>query len=514
MNLKPPSRLAKLFPRSVLSRMRRISQESVGGRLDLLERTLPFAIVIFVLIYNIVFVLVFEDVIPSLVRFVVDNLIFGIFGAFVTILVLEWLRHHFEIEAQREREFNAHAHQLAAITSDSADAILFITNDGVIQSWNRGAELIFGYRPEEIVGEHFKILLPQELREGGELDYIETEMQEKGFIRGHITKRVTKSGNIITVELTRTLLRDENGTAIGSSAILRDVTERERIQEQTRELNRVLEAQVAKRTRELSLANQELLRGQRELEKANAELRELDQLKSEFVSMVSHELRAPLANISGVFQLLLEDDRDPLSINQRELVSLADEQVGRLARLVKGVLNVSRIESGEIEFQPQNFDLLELLEKECTHWSASDPRHRYVCLVNASLPLVAGDSDRIDEVLTNLMDNAAKYSDEGTQIYVDAKANGKEMLVTVKDQGVGISQPELEKIFDKFYRVERDDARETYGHGLGLYISRKFIEGMGGKLWGESQPGRGSTFYFTIPLARKESLVAEAPILR
>lgn len=512
MSSKQLSRLGNLFPRALVSRTRRISQQTVGERLDLLERVLPAVIVLFVLLYNVIFVLALEETIPSVVRFVIDNLIFGIFGALVTILVLEWLRHHFEIEAKREQEFNAHAHQLAAITSSSADAILFITNDGVIQSWNRGAELIFGYTSEEVVGKHFKMLLPRDLSERGELDFIQTEMQAKGYIRGHVTKRVTKSGNVITVELTRTLLRDEKGVAIGSSAILRDVTERELIQEQTRELNRVLEAQVSKRTRELSQANQELVLGQRELQKANAELRELDQLKSEFVSMVSHELRAPLANISGVFQLLLEDDRDPLSINQRELVSLADEQVGRLGRLVKGVLNVSRIESGEIQFQPQAVDLNELLEKDCTHWSASDPHHRYICLVEGKLPMVEGDRDRIDEVLTNLMDNAAKYSQEGTPIYVDARSNGSEMMVTVKDEGVGISQQELEKIFEKFYRVERDDARQTYGHGLGLYISRKFIEGMSGKLWGESQPGKGSTFYFTIPLAKKETSPVDAAI--
>lgn len=493
----------------ILGRMMRVSLQTVGDRLDLLERLLPFAIIIVVLLYNIIFEFVLEESIPPLVRFVADNLIFGIFGAFVTLVVLEWLRHHFEVEAQREREFNAHAHQLAAITSDSAEAILFVDNAGVIQSWNRGAELIFGYRAEEIVGKHFQILLPQQLREEGELAYLEKELGDKGYIRGHVTQRVTKNGETITVELTRTLLRDEKGSPIGSSAILRDVTERERIQEQTRELNRVLEAQVTKRTRELSLANQELINGKRDLEKANAELRQLDELKSEFVSMVSHELRAPLANISGVFQLLLEDDRDSLSINQRELVSLADEQVGRLARLVKGVLNVSRIQSGEIEFQMQAFDLLELIEKGCTHWSASDSRHRYLCMIETRLPLVSGDRDRVEEVIANLMDNAAKYSGEGTSIRISAQVSGGEMIVTVKDEGVGISSEELEKVFDKFYRVERDDARETYGHGLGLYISRKFIEGMGGRLWVESQPGQGSIFYFTIPLAKSESIAAE-----
>lgn len=477
--------------------------QRIGERLDLLERALPFAIVISVLVYEIFTEFLLHDFIPDWINFAINNLIFGVFGAFVTIIVLEWLRSHLQLEAQREDEANARARQLAAISANSADAILFIGNDGTIQSWNQGAELIFGYRDEEVVGKHFKVLLPKQLAENGELDLINAELTKKGYIRGYVTKRMTKDGRIIAVELTRTLLRDETGAVIGSSAILRDVTERELVQEQTRELNRVLEAQVAKRTRELLLANDELARGKRELEKANAELRQLDQLKSEFVSMVSHELRAPLANISGVFQLLLEDERDSLSINQRELASLANEQVERLGRLVKGVLNVSRIQAGEIEFHAQAFDLPELLEKECSRWLASDARHRYVCQASHNLPTVLADRDRVDEVLTNLVDNAAKYSHEGTSICVAAQVCGAEMVVSIRDEGVGVASEDMKKIFDKFYRVERDDARQTYGHGLGLYISRQFIQGMGGRLWVDSKVGQGSTFYFSLPLAEK-----------
>ncbi len=476
---------------------------TIAERLDLLERALPFGIVISVLVYELIAEFILREFFPGWIHFAINNLIFGIFGAFVTLIVLEWLRSHLELEAQRENEANARARQLAAISSNSADAILFVGTDGTIQSWNSGAELIFGYRGEEVVGKHFQVLMPPELREGGELDYIHGELSRMGYIRGYVTKRMTKDGKIIAVELTRTLLRDETGAIIGSSAILRDVTEREQIQERTRELNRVLEAQVAKRTRELLLANDELARGKRELEKANAELRQLDQLKSEFVSMVSHELRAPLANISGVFQLLLEDERDSLSVNQRELASLANDQVERLARLVKGVLNVSRIQAGEIEFHSQAFDLPELLEKECSRWLASDARHRYVCQASRNLPPVLADRDRVEEVLTNLVDNAAKYSQEGTSICVAAQVCEPEMVVSIRDEGVGVSTEDMKKIFDKFYRVERDDARQTYGHGLGLYLSRQFIQGMGGRLWVESKVGQGSTFFFSLPLAEK-----------
>jgi PAS domain S-box-containing protein len=504
MSSKRLSRIAVWVLQPVLRRTNPASSETLGERFDLLERTLPFAIVFFVLLYNILFTFALDDAIPAVVRFAIDNLIFGILGALVTIISLEWLRHHFDLEALREQEANTRARQLAAIMSNSADAILFVDNNNVIQSWNRGAELIFGYRSAEIVGKHFHALIPENLLVRGETEFIQNELVQKGYIRNYVTQRLTRAGNLIAVELTRTLLRDDmnGGAVIGSSVILRDVTERERIQEQTRELNRVLEAQVANRTRELLAANQELSHGKRELEKANANLRQLDQLKSEFVSMVSHELRAPLANISGVFQLLLEDERDPLSINQHELVSLADEQVGRLGRLVKGVLNVSRIEAGETEFNLQELDLLELIEKECTHWSASDSRHKYSCLARDSLPAVWADRDRVDEVLMNLMDNATKYSQDGTTILVAAHVNNQEMVISVQDEGAGISTEELTNIFDKFYRVERDDARETYGHGLGLYISRKFIEGMGGKLWAESELGHGSTFYFSLPLAK------------
>ncbi len=476
--------------------------QTLSARLDWLERVVPVTVVVAVLIYEIAFDLIYRDDLSLWFRFALDNLLFGLFGAFISIIILEWLRHHFEAEAQRERESSTRARQLAAITANSADAILQIGKDGTIQSWNHGAELIFGYSGDEIVGKHFRMLLPEELQAAGEIDYIQSEMEQKGFLRGYVTKRVTKDGRVITVELTRTLLRDEKGRAIGSSTILRDVTERERIQEQTREMNRVLEAQVAERTRELSEANRELRRRQHDLEQANAELRQLDQLKSEFVSLVSHELRAPLANISGVFQLLLEDARDPLGVNQRELLSIADEQVERLARLVKGVLNVSRIEAGEMEFHAQEFDIHEVLEKECNHWTAYDPKHRYVCTAPRQLPPVWADRDRVEEVLTNLVDNAAKYSGEEKPIRVTAQALDGEVVISVRDEGVGISSDDMKRLFERFYRVERDDARQTYGHGLGLYISRKFIEAMGGRLWGESIVGRGSTFHFSLPLAR------------
>jgi signal transduction histidine kinase len=271
---------------------------------------------------------------------------------------------------------------------------------------------------------------------------------------------------------------------------------------QPNDVNRRLEIQVAARTRELSEANERLRQRQRELEKANTELEQLDELKSEFVSLVSHELRAPLANISGSLQLLLaEDTINSLSPNQREILTLANEQTNRLARLVKGVLNVARIESGQMPFSPQALDLVLLIEKNLEQWRACDTEHTWLGPDVFNVPSVWGDRDRVEEVLFNLFDNAFKYSGADSTIHVGIQVLEDRIIVSVVDQGKGIAVDELNKIFSKFHRIERGDARQTYGYGLGLYISRKLIETMGGELWAESTVGQGSTFSFSLPLA-------------
>lgn len=423
--------------------------------------------------------------------------LFGVFGAALSWFALRRLRHEIATAWQSDHA-RVSEHILAAITADSADAIILLDKHDLIQSWNQGAEMLFGYRAAEIIGQPFATLVPPDL--GDESERLNKMVYAQGMARGWITRRVTRDGRQITVDLTRTLLRDEQGAIIGSSAILRDITEREQNAQQTRELNRQLETQVAQRTRELATSNQELRRRQRELENANAELQELDTLKSEFVSLVSHELRAPLANVSGSLELLLANDNQ-LTAHQRELLTLANNQAARLARLVRGILNISRIEAGQTLLQLQAFDLAPLLERICSQWQFCDPDHTYRADVASNLPSVWADRDRIEEVLTNLLENAFKYSDPATEIRVRAETRAAEMLITVSDRGRGIQPEDLQRIFDKFYRTERGDARQTYGHGLGLYISIKLVEAMGGRLWAESEQNQGTTFYFTLPLA-------------
>lgn len=270
-----------------------------------------------------------------------------------------------------------------------------------------------------------------------------------------------------------------------------------------------LEALVSQRTRKLSEANERLRQKQRELEKANAELERLDELKSEFVALVSHELRTPLTNISGSLQLLLnEDEANPLTPNQREMILLANEQTERLTRLVKGVLDVARVEAGEMPFAFQAFDMVALIARLLEQWRAFDTEHVWIGGTECNLPSVWGDPERVEQVCTNLFDNAFKYSMPQSTIRVTAQATETRMIVSVSDQGKGIVPAELEKIFLKFHRVERGDARQTYGYGLGLYISRKLVEAMGGELGAESRVGHGSRFFFALPLAGQATNVS------
>ncbi len=398
-------------------------------------------------------------------------------------------------ERMRERE-----EYLTSITRGSADAIISLDEEGIIRTWNRGAELIFGYRPEEIVGEHSNRLVPEELRQSGELELIAREVEKGGYIRDYETERIAKDGQRVKVQLTRTLLRDKEGRTIGCSVIFRDITDRKRAEEEIRQLAQELEEKVRQRTKRLEEAYRELEKRNEELRRANEELRDLDRLKSEFVSMVSHELRSPLTNISGAVELILDLGADMDEETEREMLGVIGEESARLARLVQGVLDVSRIEARRLELKRQKVDLPPLLQRAVVNLKGGDSHHRFILPSEDSLPPVWGDEDRIAQILFNLLDNAVKYSPQGGEIAVVAQAEGKEMVISISDQGVGISGREQRRLFEKFHRIDGSDSRENYGYGLGLYITKGLVEAHGGRIWLESTPGKGSTFSFTLPL--------------
>jgi signal transduction histidine kinase len=244
-----------------------------------------------------------------------------------------------------------------------------------------------------------------------------------------------------------------------------------------------------------------------------AELEELDRLKSQFLSMASHELKTPLTSMSGFLQVALRRMKRRLESGmpdveewQREQRSILDQlevvnrQTGRLARLVNELLDVSRIETGRIEFAFGPVDVAELAQEVVGRLQHTTTRHA-LRLSAVDAAVVSADRDHLEQVLNNLIGNAIKYSPEGGPIEVAVKCGGDEVVLSVRDQGLGIPRDDLEKIFGLFYRSEDRASRDIGGMGLGLYISKEIVGRHGGRIWAESEPGTGSTFYVALPRA-------------
>ncbi|UCH34483.1 MAG: GAF domain-containing protein [Armatimonadota bacterium] len=232
------------------------------------------------------------------------------------------------------------------------------------------------------------------------------------------------------------------------------------------------------------------------------ELRNVERMKTEFVASVSHELRTPLTSIKGFVRTLLDDtdgyyDRD----TQVEFYQIIDQECDRLVRLINDLLNVSRIEAGRaLELNLKPVDLRNLIAKVVASQESYTTRHHIQMDVPEALPTVIADDDKIDQILTNLINNAIKYSPDGGDVVVSARATGGNVEVSVADQGIGIPPDHMDKIFARFHRVEGGDTRRAGGTGIGLFLVKHLVEAHAGRIWVESEPGKGSTFTFAIPL--------------
>ena len=234
------------------------------------------------------------------------------------------------------------------------------------------------------------------------------------------------------------------------------------------------------------------------------EVRNIDRMKSSFVAMASHELRTPLTAIKGFSSTLLEGlDVDMYSKeDQREFLGIVVGECDRLRRLIDDLLNTSRIEAGE-SLKPNytHVDIRTLLDKVQKVQQQATTKHTVKLEVANELPAsIVGDEDKLDQILTNLLNNAIKYAPNGGDVTIHAKREGNELVIGVKDQGLGIPKDHLGKVFEKFHRVNNEDNRKIYGTGLGLFLVKHLVEGVHmGKIWCESEVGVGSDFIFRIP---------------
>jgi PAS domain S-box-containing protein len=237
--------------------------------------------------------------------------------------------------------------------------------------------------------------------------------------------------------------------------------------------------------------------------------RRLEELRSQFVATISHELRTPLASLHGAALTLLDRERELSRQTRRDLLDMISVQSKRLANLVEEILLTGQLDSGSLRVVTEPFDPEELV------WSAAATARLRIgddttidVAVPAVLPKVAGDPGRTRQVLTNLLDNAIKYSPQGGRIEVGVEADGGYARFTVRDEGLGIPLGEQKRIFEKFYRLDPDHRRGIGGSGLGLYICRELVRSMNGRIWVDSDPGKGATFTFELPVADRVTVSA------
>jgi PAS domain S-box-containing protein len=290
-----------------------------------------------------------------------------------------------------------------------------------------------------------------------------------------IEKRyITKNGRSLPVSLTATVVRDQHGKPLYGLGIIEDVTERRRAED--------------------------ALRTGLEREKLAAErLRQLDQLKNEFVAMIAHDLRSPLGVIGNLAYLLREKWDVVEEGERREFLDRISHRTTELSKLVVNVLDLAAIESGELRYDIQPFDLGALAAKIVEELEMAHPERAFRVHLPESLPLASGDRNRNWQILSNLLGNAIKFSSENYPIDVSVSSGETFIQVDVRDEGIGIASEDEPKLFQRFSRLNQDGGGGT---GLGLYMCKSMVEAQGGRIWVESHPGKGSTFRYTLPIAQ------------
>lgn len=243
---------------------------------------------------------------------------------------------------------------------------------------------------------------------------------------------------------------------------------------------------------------QELEHSNRTLDEQARELTRLNEAQRRFVSLVSHEFRTPLFGIQGFSELIRDE-----ALSAEEVHDHADRinsEAQRLVRMITEILDLDRMESGHMVLALGDVRMNEVIESVVDYARPGAPQHHFARVLDPALPVMTGDQDKLVQVMTNLVSNAVKYSPEAGTITITSARDGNTVHVSVTDEGIGIPPDALEKVFERFTRVERESLGDIKGTGLGLPIVREIVELHGGRVWAESRPGEGSTFHLELPI--------------
>ena len=246
-----------------------------------------------------------------------------------------------------------------------------------------------------------------------------------------------------------------------------------------------------------------LIRRELELTRANEKLQKFDEVKSNFISVVAHQLRTPLSGIKWTLSMLLSGDMGPLNNDQKTFLMKSYESNARMITLVNDMLVADGIQSGRVHYGFKHIDIIDLIDNVLFEVSPQaskknisiEYKHKF-----ENLPQAYVDPETMRAVLQNLLENAVKYTIEGGKIEIDVKKENDYLAISIADNGIGIPKDQIKDVFVKFFRAHNAIKQETDGSGLGLYIAKTIVEKNGGTIWFESVEGKGSTFYFTVPL--------------
>jgi PAS domain S-box-containing protein len=404
-----------------------------------------------------------------------------------------------------QKRFSTDQAILAAIVESSDDAIVSKDLNGVVTSWNRGAERIFGYTAEEMIGQPILRLIPPE--------WPDEEPKILGrIIRGeridhYDTVRLRKDGTRIQVSVTISPIRDASGTIVGASKVARDISQQ-----------REVELELQRRAQQIQEQNEQLELQNEELISTNEELQAADRQKNEFLTMLAHELRNPLGPIVNAVTLMAKHATQDEALRRNH--DLIARQVRHMARLVDDLLDVSRVTRGLIVLRKEDLDLRSAVSSAvATMEDYVNERQHHLTVDLPPFPVVVhGDTTRLQQIVTNLLSNAAKFTDPGGNITVTVGTEAEDAVLSVRDTGPGISPKMLTRVFDLFAQEDQSLAREKGGLGVGLTVVKNLVQMHDGSIEARSEGlGTGAEFIIRLRLtdatigARSSPPVAEGP---
>jgi len=357
---------------------------------------------------------------------------------------------------------------LASIIASSDDAIISKDLTGKITSWNESAISMFGYQPEEIIGKSVKTLIPKD-RQKEETEILK-QISNGEQVHHYETERITKAGKVINISLTVSPIKNANGMIVGASKVARNITEQINLR--------------------------------KKLKKYTRELEKLNKHKDDFMSLVSHELKTPLTSARAYTQLLtkvFESEHKGHDLAKRAALSIT-----RLETLINNLLDISKIKAGKLYYNMELLSFNDVIKSCMDNLQPLLENHTINITNDADIQLL-GDKIRLEQVLNNLITNAIKYSPDAKEIDLNVVQEEKNMLVSIRDYGIGIASDKIDHLIERYYRVDEDYMRFP-GLGIGLNIATEILKHHQGKILIESEIGKGSTFTFIIPIKSAEHL--------